>query len=328
MIILAGDVGGTNARLALVELDAGGARLARSAVYPSAQYPGLTPIVRQFLAETGGKPERACYGMAGPVVDQRCQFSNLSWIVDARELARDTGIASTWLINDFSAVAWGIARLGGDDIVVLQEGRAIEGGPIGLIGAGTGLGTGFLLWDKGGYGVHPSEMSHTAFAARDEHEWGLTKFLIQQFGRVSWERILSGPGFVNLYQYLVATGYAPEQERVVREMQMDKPAAVISRHGLAKTDKLCVKALDMFASIYGAQAGHLAVTLVATGGIYVAGGIAPKIIDKLKDGTFMRSFVAMGRFEAFAQQIPVRVVMNPDVGLIGAAAAAFGWPAT
>lgn len=328
MIILAGDIGGTNARLALVELDAGVARVTHAAVYPSASYPGLAPIVRQFLVETGARPERACYGIAGPVVDQRVQTSNLTWIIDARELARDTAIASTWLINDFSAVAYGIARLGEGDIETLQQGQPIPGGPIGLIGAGTGLGTGFLLWDNGAYGVHPSEASHAAFAARDEMEWGLAKFLIAQFGRVSWERVLSGPGFVNIYDYLVASGFATPGAAVAEEMTREAPAAVITRHGLAGSDAVCVKTLDMFASIYGAQAGHIAVTLVATGGIYVAGGIAPKIIAKLRDGTFMRSFVAMGRFETLARQVPVHVVMNQDVGLLGAAAAAFGWGAT
>ena len=328
MIILAGDIGGTNARLALVELDAGVARVTHTAVYPSASYPGLAPIVRRFLGETGATPERACYGIAGPVVDQRVQTSNLTWMIDARELARDTGIASTWLINDFSAVAYGIARLGPGDLETLQQGQPIQGGPIGLIGAGTGLGTGFLLWGNGAYGVHPSEASHTAFAARDEMEWGLAKFLIAQFGRVSWERVLSGPGFVNIYDYLVASGFGKPGVAVAEEMTRETPAAVITRHGLAGSDPVCVKTLDLFASIYGAQAGHIAVTLVATGGIYVAGGIAPKIIAKLRDGTFMRSFVAMGRFETLARQVPVHVVMNQDVGLLGAAAAAFGWGAT
>lgn len=326
MMVLAGDVGGTNARLALVEIDARGAALQAVEVYPSQDYPGLTPIVTRFLVSARVRPDRACYGIAGPVVDQRCSLSNVSWpVIDAAELARDTGIEQTLLINDFSAVAYGIARLTPDDFVSLQDGVPVARGPIGLIGAGTGLGHGFLLWHDGGYGVHPSEAGHAAFAARDEEEWGLVEFLTPQLGRVSWERILSGPGVVSLYQYLVSGHYAPEQTMIQQEMQREDPAAVVTRHGLAGTDPLCVKALEMFVSVYGAQAGNLAVTVVATGGIYVAGGIAPRIIDKLRDGTFMESFRALGRFADFAATIPVRVIMNPDVGMLGAAAAGFSW---
>jgi glucokinase len=323
MIVLAGDVGGTNARLALVELDHAGAKVGRTAIYPSRDYPGLAPIVAKFLAETGARPERACYGIAGPVVDQRVHTSNLSWIIDGAALGRETGIGPTLLINDFAAVGWGVGRLGTQDLVTLQAGEPQPNGPIGLLGAGTGLGTGFLLWDKGSYGVHASEGAHAAFAARDELEWGLVKFLAKQFGRVSWERVVAGPGFVHLYQYLAAAGFAPEQPAVRAEMEKADAAAVVTRHGLAGTDAICVKALDMFVSAYGAQAGHLAVTIVATGGIYLAGGIAPKIITKLEDGTFMRSFRALGRFEEFATRVPVKVIMNPDVGLLGAAAAAY-----
>ncbi len=325
MIVLAGDVGGTNARLALVELDATGARITRTAVYPSREYPGLAPIVQHFLQAAAARPDRACYGIAGPVVEQRVHTSNLSWIVDGAELGRASGIPHTRLINDFAAVGYGISRLADADVVTLQAGTPVEGGAIGLLGAGTGLGTGFLLTDNGGYGVHPSEAGHSAFAARDELEWGLARFLMREFGRVSWERVLSGAGFVHLYQYLAAAGFAPEQPSVQDEMRREMPAAVVTRHGLAGTDPLCVKALDMFASVYGAQAGHLALTVVATGGVYVAGGIAPRIITKLQDGTFMRAFRAQGRLEQFASQVPVKVIVNGDVGLLGAGAAAFGW---
>ena len=324
MLILAGDIGGTNARLALFELDAGAARVVRAQTYPSASAPGLAPLVAQFLTD-GTRPERACYGIAGPVVDQKSRVTNLSWVLEAHALGRDTGIPHTLLINDFSAVAYGIARLGPADLVTLQDAAPQPGGPIGLIGAGTGLGQGFLLWDQGAYRVFPSEGGHTAFAARDDLEWGLAQFLMAQFGRVSWERVLSGAGIAHLYDYLATTRYAAEQPGIRQEMATTDPAAVVTKHGLAGTDALCSKALEMFVSVYGAAAGHLAVTIVATGGIYLAGGIAPRIIPRLQDGGFMRAFRGLGRFEDFAATIPVRVIVNPDVGLLGAAAAAFGW---
>lgn len=321
MIVLAGDVGGTNARLALVDIGQGRANLLRVEKYPSQDYPGLAPIVRRFLDDTGGKPERACYGIAGPIVRQRVVTSNIAWVIDGAELAEKTGIRPTRLINDFSAAAHGVGLLQPADLVTLQAGERQEHGPIGLIGAGTGLGHGFLLWDTG-YKVYASEAGHAAFAARTEEEFRLLEFLLKEFDRVSWERVISGPGLAHLYRFLVADGFAKEQPAVQAEMTREDPPAVVTRHALANSDPLCVKALDMFVAAYGAQAGHLALTIVATGGIYLAGGIAPRIIAKLKDGTFMRSFTALGRFAEFAARVPVHVIMNPDVGLFGAAAAA------
>jgi glucokinase len=325
MIVLAGDIGGTNARLALLELEAGSARVLRANTHPSRNYPALAPIVQEFLAG-GPRPERACYGIAGPVVDQKVRATNLAWMLDAQEIARDTGIAHTWLINDFSAVAYGIARLGSQDFATLQEAAPQPQGPIGLIGAGTGLGHGFLLWDAGSYRVHASEAGHMAFAPRNELEWGLARFLIAEFGRASVERVVSGPGLAHVYAYLAQARYAPEQPSVRDEMQVEDPAAVVTRHALAGTDALCDKALELFVSAYGAAAGHLALMVVATGGVYIAGGIAPRIVRRMQDGAFMRAFRGLGRFADFAATIPVRVIVNPDVGLLGAAAAAFGWP--
>jgi glucokinase len=325
VIVLAGDVGGTNARLALVDIDADSVKMLHIEKYPSPEYPGLEPVVQRFLADTGGKPERACYGIAGPVVDQRVVTPNLSWTIDGAQLARETGIAHTQLINDFSAAGFGVRRLGTADVVTLQDGARQEHGPIGLIGAGTGLGHGFVLWD-GQYRVYASEAGHGAFAPRTALEWQLVEFLLKEFDRVSWERVVSGPGLAHLYRFLADSGYAPEQQRVKAEMATEDPPAVVTRHGVAGSDRLCVKALDMFVSAYGAQAGHLAITIVATGGIYIAGGIAPRIVEKLKDGTFMTAFKSLGRLAEFGARVPVHVIMNPDVGLLGAATAAFESP--
>jgi glucokinase len=320
MIVLAGDIGGTNTRLALVELDAVAAHIVREAKYSSHEFAGLAPVVRRFLRAGGPAPERACYGIAGPVIDQRCKTSNLPWIVDGSALALDTGIGSTLLINDFHAVGYGVQRLGTEDFVTLQSGETDSTGPIALIGAGTGLGQGFLFWDGARYRVHGSEGGHVAFAARNPLEWGLVAFLNAEFKRTSYERVLSGSGLAHLYRYLAAS--APEAEGVHEEMEREDPAAVVSRHALAGTDSLCIKALDLFVTIYGRQAGHLAITVLATGGVFVAGGIAPRIVAKLTDGAFMAAFRDQGRLTSVAERVPVHVVLHPSVGLLGAAAAA------
>jgi glucokinase len=322
MKVLAGDIGGTNARLAVVEVAAGVTRIASERRFPTHGTPGLAPIVREFLAGTGPAPQHACFGIACPVVDGDCRTPNLPWTVNARTLAADIDIPDTRIINDFDAVGYGLARLAPTDFVSLQRGTPTPHGTIGLIGAGTGLGEGFLVWDGERYRVHSSEGGHATFAARDAVEWGLRAALLDEFGRVSCERILSGAGLVRVYRHLAATGFAPEQPQIVEEMKRDDPAAVVSAHALAGDDALSVKALDIFASAYGAKAGDLALTLLATGGVYLAGGIAPRIASKLADGSFITAFRSKGRLSDLAARIPVQINMNPDVGLLGAAAAA------
>jgi len=322
MKVLAGDVGGTNARLAVVEVAAGVTQIVYERRFPTRGTPGLAPIVREFLAGAGPTPQRACFGIACPVVDGDCRTPNLPWTVNARALAADIGIADTYIINDFDAVGYGLSRLAPADLVTLQPGVRAPRGTIALIGAGTGLGEGFLVWDGERYRVHSSEGGHASFAARDDIEWGLRATLRSEFGHVSSERILSGGGLERLYRYLAASRYAPEQAKVAGEMKHQDAAAVVSEHALAGDDPLSVKALDLFASVYGAQAGDLALTVLATGGVYLAGGIAPKIAPKLADGTFMTAFRDKGRLSDLAARIPVHIIMNPDVGLLGAAAMA------
>lgn len=322
MIVLAGDVGGTNARLATVELEGGGARVVHHSRYPSRDFPGLAPIVRRFCEEAKATPERACFGIACPVVGDDCSAPNLPWTINARTLAADIGIPRTTIINDFAAIGYGIELLDPSDLTTLQEGVAAPGGCIALIGAGTGLGQGFLTWEGDHYRVLPSEGGHTDFAPIGELQAGLLTFLRAKFGRVSWERLLSGPGIANAYQYLLASGVAPEQPAVRTEFDAEDPAVVISRHGLAGTDCLSVRALDLFCEILGAQAGNLALTVVATGGVYVAGGIAPRLVDRLTSGGFLAAFRAKGRMKDLLLRVPVHVIMNPQVGLLGAAAVA------
>jgi len=322
MIVLAGDVGGTNARLATVELNGHTARVARQTTYASREYPGFTPIVRRFCEEMESRPDRACFGIACPVVEDDCTAPNLPWTINARKLAVEIEIPRTAIINDFVAVGYGIELLEPPDLATLQEGSPTPQGPIALIGAGTGLGQGFLLWEGDHYRVLPSEGGHGDYAPSDELQTGLLGFLRRRFDRVSWERLLSGAGLVNIYNYLLASAVSPEQATVRAEMEKEDPPAVIARHGLARTDALSDRALDLFCEIFGAQAGNLALTMIATGGVYLAGGIAPRIVERLRSGPFLTAFHDKGRLSGLLSRIPVHVIMNPNVALLGAAAVA------
>jgi len=322
MRVLAGDIGGTNARVALVEICSTQARVLHEQRFRPGDFPGLAPLVQRFRTETGSDAERACFGVAGRVIDGRCRGPNLPWTINERELAAAIGIANISLINDFSAVGYGLARLGPGDLETLQPGEPVEHGVIAVIGAGTGLGEGFLVWDGARYRVEPSEGGHVDFAPRDDLEWRLLQSLRRKFEHVSYELVASGPGLVNIYRVLAATGLIPEGAAVRQEMDRGDAAAVIMRHALADSDALCAQALDVFISVLGAQTGNLALTVLALGGVYVAGGIAPRIIPKLKAGSFLSSFRSKGRLSDVVARVPVHVVMNPSVGLLGAAAVA------
>ncbi len=325
--VLAGDIGGTNARLAVVEVGGpAGTRIVHQARYPSSAAPGLASLVTRFYQETGARPGVACFGIACPVVDGDCQAPNLPWTVNRQALAREIGIPRTTIINDFGAVGHGLQSLSDDEVVVLQQGSAIEGGPLALIGAGTGLGQSFLLKEGGRYAVHPSEGGHADFSPTNALERDLLAFLALEFGRVSWERILSGPGLGNIYRFLKSSGVAEEQAVVRDEMAANDPAPVITRHGLAGTDPLCLRTLEVFASAYGSAAGNLALSVLASGGVYISGGIAPKIIRQLSSGVFMQAFLNKGRLSGVVARMPVRVILTDDVALYGAAAVAAHLP--
>lgn len=326
MIVLAGDIGGTNARLALIDVDGGRARTLAERRYRTQEAPSLASIVRRFLDETGTRVEHAAFGVAGPVVKGECRLPNVPWTVRVADLARATGIPHAALINDFHAVGYGLQLLAPEDLVTLQRGEPVATGPIALIGAGTGLGQGYLLHDGEQYVVHASEGGHASFAAQSEEEWALHEFLADEWGHVSWERILSGPGLVNVYRFLVSRSPSGERPETRAEMSAEDPAAVISRRALDATDTLCMRALQLFASVLGAQAGNLALTVLATGGVYIAGGIAPKVIAKLRDGTLVDAFRHKGRLEPLLARVPVHVVVNDAVGLLGAAAVAQATP--
>ena len=321
--VLAGDIGGTNARLAIVTV--GGpaeARIVHEARYQSWTEPGLAPLVIRYLAEARARPDVACFGIACPVIGGDCEAPNLPWKVNVRALAREIGVPRTTIINDFHAVGHGLHSLSDAEVEALQQGVAADHGPVALIGAGTGLGQGYLLWDGTRYVVHPSEGGHADFSPTNALERDLLAFLAEEFGRVSSERVLSGRGIANIYRFLKSAGEAEEQAAVRDEMAGNDPAQVIARHGLAGTDPLSVRTLELFAAAYGSAAGNLALTVMATGGVYIAGGIAPKIVHRLASGAFMEAFRNKGRLSGVVARMPVRVVLTDDVALYGAAAVA------
>lgn len=318
--VLVGDIGGTHARLALAEMGADGHRLDRREVYESQEHSGLGCIVRRYLGELGSQPDRACLAVACPVLGGRCRLPNLDWELEQSSFAREIGISDTRFINDFDAVCHSLSLLRPEDRVELQAGEPRRGRPRAVIGAGTGLGQGFVTGGEEEYRVHPSEGGHADFAPRDDFECELLEFLSDRYGRVSYERVLSGDGLVDLYRFLIASDRGEERRGTREAMEEDDPAAVISRRALEGTDPACQRALEVFVRVYGAQAGNLALTVQALGGVFVAGGIAPKILERLQQGDFLEAFRDKGRFAPFMERIPVHVIVEPDVGLVGAAA--------
>ena len=321
MKVLAGDIGGTHARLALVELE-GGPRIVAEQSARSQEIQAIVPFIARFLAKQGVRTPHACLGMAGPVVDGMVTGTNLPWQLNAQELGESLGIPHFQLINDFEAAAHGIPRLGLDQILTLQEGQADPGGAIALIGAGTGLGQAFLVRSGAGYGVQPSEGGHATFAPEDARGWALCTYLAARYGHVSWERVVSGPGLVDCFEF-VAEGRETERQAPLRnDMAREDPGAALTRYALAKSDPMAIEALDLFVDAYGSQAGNLALTLLATGGVYVAGGIARQIAPTLAEGGFLRAFRRKGRMSALLERIPVRVILSGEVALLGAAVVA------
>jgi glucokinase len=320
-VILAGDIGGTNARLALYETRAGKLEQVTEAIFPSRQHSGLDEIVAQFAAQFAPeqKPEAACFGIAGPVVNGRVETSNLPWVVESTQLAKELRLTQVRLLNDLEANAWGIATLGGDDLVALNQVQGQPQGNQAVVSAGTGLGEAGLYWDGKQHHVFACEGGHTDFAPRNELETQLLQYLVARFGHVSYERILAGPGLVNVFSFLRDSGYGRPEPWLVEEMSTSDPAAAISRAAMQGKCDLCVQALDLFISIYGAEAGNMALKVMATGGVFLGGGIAPKILPKLKGPLFMDAFRSKGRLQKVMESIPVRVITNDKTALRGAA---------
>ena len=321
LIVIAGDIGGTKSLLGVVDVDRDkpAYRILSEHRFESRRYDSLAAVVKQFLQEVEANIDKACFGVPCPVVDGECDVTNLPWRIRRRQLAEEINIAHTELINDFEAIGYGLDLLGSNDLVPLQVGTSHPRGPIALLGAGTGLGEAFLIWEDEHYRVHSSEGGHADFAPRNELEIDLLRFLQRDGDHVSYERILSGSGIVSIYDFLVESGKEPENPKIRDEMSQGDSAAVISGHGLAGTDGACSRALDIFVSVYGAEAGNLALKVLASGGVYLVGGIAPRIIDKLRDAAFIEAFRDKGRLSSFVRDVPVHVVVDPNIGLLGAA---------
>ena len=322
--ILGGDIGGTKTLLQLAEVRKTGIAALLERRYDSQAFAGLTPMVADLLQEVGNMQlGAACLGVAGPVSEGRAQITNLPWSVDAAAIGAAFSIPKVRLINDFQAVAYGIETLDEKDFVTLQTGQVALHGTRAVIGAGTGLGEGFMVWQGDHYEALPSEGSHGDFAPVDALQIELQGYLASRFGHVSYERIVSGPGLVHIFEFLRDGGHGqPSPELAVALAANTDHAAAIAEYALNGQDPMAMRALSLFVRVYGAEAGNLALKVLATGGVYVAGGIAPKIIQQLQQGDFMDSFTAKGRFSELLSSIPVRVVLNPQVGLMGALAVA------
>lgn len=316
-MILAGDVGGTNARLALVRPNGRSFEFLWRKTWPSREHRSLEEIVAAARREIGAPIAAASFGIAGPVVDERVHATNLAWTVDARDLARVLELPSVGLLNDLEAHALALPTLGDEDIAILQEGAPDAHGNQALIAAGTGLGEAGLYWNGREHAAFACEGGHTSFAPASDLEFDLCRHLAKRFGHVSFERILSGPGLVNVYTFLAEIERGREPAKFAEEVARDG-AAAITRAALDGSNERASLALDLFCDVYGAEAGNLALKIMATGGMWIGGGIGPRIQPLLRR-RFVRTFVEKGRMKPLLEAIPVRLVLNDKTALIGAA---------
>ena len=327
-MILAGDIGGTKTVLALFA-DAGPRlTVVREAVHPSRDFASLEVIIRRFLdAGPSSAITSACFGVAGAVVDGVCTTTNLPWTLDEQRLASSIPTPRAKLLNDLEAAAWGVIDLPAEELVPLQDGTPRAANMV-LIAAGTGLGEALIVWNGRRHEVIASEGGHADFAPRTKREAELLAYLRREFGHVSYERVLSGPGLFNIYRFLRETGGIAEPAWLRERFAGGDRSAVISEIGLVRGDPVCTDALEMFVSIYGAEAGNLALKALAVGGVFVGGGIAPKILAKLTAGSFVTAFRDKGRFRGLMESIPLMVSLNPRAPLLGVARVAVGAPPT
>jgi glucokinase len=317
-MILAGDIGGTNARLALFDVRNGQFNLVTATVFPSQRYSGLDQIVTEFVNTSGMRPSQACFGVAGPVTNGKVETSNLPWIIESRRLADELQIKKALLINDLEATGWGIAALTAGDLVALNKLTGAAGNQA-LIAAGTGLGEAGLYWDGTRHHVFASEGGHCDFAPLNDLEVELFRYLYSRYGHVSYERVVSGPGLVNVFEFLRDTGRGKVPSWLSEEMQTVDPAAAISAAAMDAKCPMSEQAMDIFISVFGAEAGNLALKFKATGGVFLAGGIAPKILPKLATPLFLDAFLDKGRLRHLMEVMPVKVITNDKLALLGAA---------
>ncbi|MBN1642784.1 MAG: glucokinase [Anaerolineae bacterium] len=321
-MLLAGDIGGTKTSLALFSPERGPHHPVVARTFPSAHYLSLGAVVRAFLAQTDVRAEQACFGVAGPVVGGRATVTNLPWEMDELRLAREFGFARVHLLNDLESIANAVPMLEPADLHTLNAQEPAPGGAIAVIAPGTGLGEAYLTWDGARYDAHASEGGHTDFAPSGALQEGLLSYLREIHRHVSWERVCSGMGIPNIYAYLKAIGYANEPTWFADMLAAARDATpVIITNALdpERRSALCWATLQTFVSILGAEAGNLALKMLATGGVYLGGGIPPRVLSALDSGLFMASFCDKGRFAGFMSRIPVHVILNPQAALLGAA---------
>ncbi len=319
-MILAGDIGGTKTVIGLFDATAEGLLKRRDVTYASQQHRSLQPILGSFLQGERAMPiEAACFGVAGPVIEGKSSITNLPWELDEQAIADAIGAPCVKLLNDLEAAAYGMLHLGPDQFSVLNEGVQ-RSGNIAVIAAGTGLGEAMLIWD--GQLHHPvaSEGGHADFAARNTQEVALLEFLKHKYGtHVSYERVLSGPGLFDIYCFLRETSGKPEPDWLTDRLNCADPSAIVTDVGLTKDDPVCTQAVEAFVSIYGAEAGNLALKCLALGGVLIGGGIAPKMLPAFATSRFISAFVEKGRYAEFMGRMPVKVALSPGAPLIGAA---------
>jgi glucokinase len=323
-MILAGDIGGTKVHLALYDFAGGRLVAVRDHKFPASEYPSLDQVVKAFLVD--GEREKvaaACFGCPGPVRDGRLKLTNLPWTLDTRDLTKSLGMEHIFLINDLEANGYGIPELAAESIVTLQEGDTQAAGHRGLVSAGTGLGECLLVWD-GKLGRHlplPSEGGHGDFAARNPREIALLEYLLRTLkGRVSIERVVSGLGIQNVYRFLRDDQKLEEPKWLRERMEAEDPNAVIGQCAEDGSSEICAETMRIFVSAYGAEAGNVALKVLAAGGIYLGGGVAPKSLKIMQDGEFLKAFLDKGRLSPLLQSVPVRIILDETCALLGAAA--------
>jgi glucokinase len=319
-MILAGDIGATRTRLAAFEMEGSRLQCVVEKIYMSPDHPGLPEILTQFIRSEGIPVHSAAFGVAGPVRSGRSKISNLPWTIDSRELAKQLKLNSVALLNDLEAYAYGIDALESKDFITLSEGSEDAEGNRAVISARTGLGVAGLYWDGFRHHPFPCEGGHADFAPRTDLHVELLAYLQKKYGRVSCERILSGPGIRNIYDFLRDTHKAEEPAWLHEQMNAaSDPPALISQLALDGKAPICDQTLSVFVSIFGAETGNCALHYMTTGGIFIGGSIAAKNVAKMKDPVFMQSFLAKGRMEVLLKDMPVKIILNDDCGLIGAA---------
>jgi len=318
-MILAGDVGGTKSRLAFFETSEKGQEIKVEKVYQSKNYSNFSEIIQDFISTHHLIVKKACFGVAGPVEFNCCRATNLPWVIDGNALSKEFKIPSLFLINDLLANAHGLSCLAPEEFFILNEGKPHEKGNAALISAGTGLGEAGIFWNGNQHHPFACEGGHVDFAARNELEVELWRYLAKKFEHISYERILSGSGLYLLYQFLIDMKLEKENPATKEELLSKDPGKVVSEKAIKKEDKACERALEWFVSLYGAEAGNLALKFLALSGVYVGGGIAPKILPALKTKTFFQAFISKGRFSSLLESISIKVILNEKTALLGAA---------